>query len=139
MKIIFIIGFILFAIIAYSMYDMYHLSCLFGEDCKYDDNHIKQNQVITQNSDQIQPSIKLNSAQLYKENQCVQNNGFVNELMFKYNTYTDDLKQTSNTITKDVPSVPLNPPNCQLSSDLPIANINVRYMLQKNTTMLRDI
>jgi hypothetical protein len=143
MKTIYAIGIILFIVIAYSIYDLYHLSCLFGIDCT--DEEIDNTPVVpTQSSvskeavlEQKPKDAKLNSAAIYQDNQYVPNKGFVNELIFKYPTYSDELKQTSNDITNNVPNSPLNPVTCKMSTDLPIANINVNYMLQKNTNLLR--
>lgn len=140
MKIIYLVGIILVAVIAYSIYDLYHLSCLFGIDCHEDDedaHDVKHNIVQPQEPKQQPKQATINRANLYHESQYVPNKGFLNELIFKHPVYSDELEQTSNTITNNIPSVPLNSPSCELSTDLPIANINVRYMLSKNTTMLR--
>ena len=121
---------------------MYHLSCLFSNDCDYNDGPNEPNATNATSSfakpqsetlEKPQES-KLNTASMYKENQYISNKGFVNELIFKHPQYSDEL---SNNITTNFTDIPLNSV-CQTSADLPIANINVKYMLGKNTTMLRD-
>ena len=139
MKIIYLVGIILFAVIAYSIYDLYHLSCLFSYDTGCDIAADKKNELAVNTQIRpVGPVGPLNKADLYKESQCISNKGFVNELIYKHPTYSDELQQTSSTLTDSVPVLPLNPGTCQLSSDLPIANIHVKYMLGKNTTMLRN-
>ena len=69
---------------------------------------------------------------LYDDKQFIDNKGFVNELMYKpeiKSTYIHDE-------TIMIPNnIPLNE-TCKEEGDLPIANINVEYLLKKSTTKL---
>ena len=85
---------------------------------------------------------KDSQVQMYEDNQYVNNKGFVNELMYKpKNPLELDSEYEDTTLLdpqdSDVLSVPsLNSPQCELSTDLPLANVNVAYLLDKKTSKL---
>ena len=77
------------------------------------------------------------NAYLYKDGNYIHNKGFVNELMYKPNTRVDDNFIFENKLINN--NMPLNSPKCEFSTDLPIANINVNYMLNRDSTKLTPI
>lgn len=68
---------------------------------------------------------------LYDDNDKVNNKGFVNELIYKPTMESPryDTMLIENTMQ-------LNDSSCKLSSDLPLGNINVNYMLKNNTSKI---
>jgi hypothetical protein len=160
MKSVYILGILLIAVFilwtyqSYSLNNLYNDSQIYEEDVpiiaqKYDKNidysrmpaQPGQLRVSSQpdgNAHQTgqcdSPTIH-SSVPLYQEDEDMQpsNKGFVNELIYKPPA-SGNLPYAPALIEN---TVPLNSPLCQLSTDLPIANINVNYFLDKNTTKLR--
>lgn len=166
MKSVYILGILLFAVFILWTYQSYSLNSLYDdqvyeEDSKYtpvansnaNSNANSKNIDYSkgpahpgqlkassqpdgnsyQNSQCDAPIVK-SSVHLYQEDEDVQNKGFVNELIFKPES-NSALPYAPIIIEKQMP---LNTQVCVLSTDLPIANINVNYFLDKNTTKLRS-
>lgn len=72
------------------------------------------------------------SIALYGDNDSINNKGFVNELI--YRPIMESPKYDTMLIENDMK---LNDTSCKLSSDLPLGNINVNYMLQNNTSKIK--
>jgi hypothetical protein len=143
MQTIYLLQIIFIIVFVYVIYDMYDYSCLFS-DCGYDDETVDIKE--TEPKARTQPikhlelqglnNIENNVSKVitYSDNQYVHNDGFVNELMYKPKGDILDLEDVPSSITDD--DIPLNEASCELSSDLPIANINVNYLLDKKTSKL---
>lgn len=69
---------------------------------------------------------------LYDDKQFINNKGFVNELMYKPEIKSSYINDETIMIPNNIP---LNEKHKD-ESDLPIANINVEYLLNKSTTKL---
>lgn len=139
MKIIYLVGIILLLVFIYSLYDLYDLGCYFTNTCDIEKDNVEKKvdtSTVRCPPEEVKDNrVMLNTAQLYKDNQYVQNKGFTNELIYKPPTYSDELINDSTPIMQ--PTIPLNEVRCKLSSDLPIANININYLLHQNSTKLR--
>jgi hypothetical protein len=71
---------------------------------------------------------------LYDENiGYVKNKGFLNEIIYKPDFDYSRLEFESGIMKNNVP---LNDESCVFSTDLPIGNIHVTYLLNNNTTKL---
>jgi len=68
---------------------------------------------------------------LYDDNVMINNKGFENELIYKPSM--ESPKYETMLIQNDEI---LNDMSCRLSSDLPIGNVNVHYMLKNNTSKI---
>ncbi len=133
------IGAVIIIIFLYLIYDSYDMSCLFDCDEKpvQSYNHVKTTvrcPPLEIQSKHSKPIVPINT---YDETSTVNNKGFVNELMYKPNTELNEYKFETNDYPDDssVRSVPLNP-TCELSTDLPLQNVHISYLLQKNTVRL---
>jgi hypothetical protein len=167
MKSVYILGILLFAVFILLTYQSYSLNNLYNDNQVYEEDrkyapiantksntnantknidyskgpaHPGQLKALSQldgnsyqNSQCDAPIVK-SSVHLYQEDEDVQNKGFVNELIFKPES-NSALPYAPIIIEKQMP---LNTQVCVLSTDLPIANINVNYFLDKNTTKLRS-
>lgn len=143
MQTIYLLQIIFIIVFVYVIYDMYDYSCLFS-DCGYDDETVDikkiepkaRTQPIKHLELQGLNNIENNVSKVitYSDNQYVHNDGFVNELMYKPKGDILDLEDVPSSITDD--DIPLNEASCELSSDLPIANINVNYLIDKKTSKL---
>lgn len=69
---------------------------------------------------------------LYDDNDKINNKGFVNELIYK-----PSMKSPKYDTMLIENKMRLNDDSCKLSSDLPLGNINVNYMLQNNTSKIQ--
>jgi len=132
-----ILAIFIIVLFAFIIYDMYDISCYFSENgCSAPIN--ENNDVIPDKNYNIHKEDKIRcppaSLNLYKDGRYIQNKGFVNELMYRPNNETNDEFVFETTLIKN--DVPLNNPKCEFSTDLPIANINVNYMLKKDSTKL---
>ena len=72
---------------------------------------------------------------LYDDKTTINNKGFINELMYKPNMNLSELN-FENSLIKN--NISLNSNTCVQEGDLPVGNINVEYLLTKNTTLLRE-
>lgn len=63
----------------------------------------------------------------------INNKGYVNELMYKP---TENSVVFQNVLLQSEPSIPLNGNGCKVSKDLPIANINVEYLIHNKTSYI---
>lgn len=159
MKSVYILAILLIAVFILGTYQSYSLNTLYPQDQQYPTalptQPIQQEIAYAkmpanpgqlkatsqpagnayQNSqcDTVAP-IPKSSVYLYEDDTNVSNKGFVNELIYKPQTNDTLPYAPVNIIDKPLQ---LNPPVCVLSTDLPIANINVNYFLDKNTTKLR--
>ena len=80
------------------------------------------------------PKKKCQDMQLYEDNNIIRQRGFVNEMIYKPEHDISDLKFENKLIENNEV---LNVPQCQkVSSDLPIANINVHYLMNHQTSKL---
>lgn len=68
---------------------------------------------------------------LYEDNVMINNKGFVNELIYKPSMESPKYETMLIQNDKD-----LNDRSSQLSSDLPIGNVNVNYLLKNNTSKI---
>jgi hypothetical protein len=104
----------------------------------YDSNVTKQNRcnpIIDEYSKVYATKHKDNNILLHKSSSHVRNKGFVNELIHKPESYTDEIEYQSSLIEEEY-RTNLNDEDYKRSVDLPIANINVAYLLENNTTKL---
>lgn len=138
MQTVYLLQIIFIAVFIYIIYDMYDYSCLFN-DCGYEGDSeypIKKKaklQPIQQQPAAIHPDNNVSKVYTYNDNEFIDNDGFVNELMFKPKPNKLEFDDDNIPLTNDIP---LNSPSCELSSDLPIANININYLLDKKTSKL---
>ena len=117
---------------------MYDYSCLFN-DCGYEnddtEHHVKKKAKID-SMPVTKPDNNTSKVQIYTDNEFIENDGFINELMFK--PKPNKLEFDFDNDTHPVINIPLNSPSSELSSDLPIANININYLLDKKTSKLTN-
>jgi hypothetical protein len=136
MKTIYVVAVFLIVVFSFIIYDMYDMSCYFKEtECT--DEKSTSNTPIVKNTIRCLPDELNSNANLYKDGNYISNKGFVNELMYKPNTGVDDNFVFENKLIDN--KMPLNSPKCEFSTDLPIANINVNYMLHRDSTKLQPI
>jgi hypothetical protein len=143
MQTVYLLQIIFIIIFIYVIYDIYDYSCLFG-DCDYDDDteDIKKQEPKPEPKPIKHLELKgMNNIQnnvskvlTYSDNQYVHNDGFVNELMYKPKADILELEDDMSSIIDD--DIPLNATSCDFSTDLPIANINVNYLMDKKTSKL---
>jgi hypothetical protein len=157
MKTVYILGIVLIFVVLLVTYQSYKMSNLYDNDIDYDmpsstdssSSHSDQDiqyskmpaqpgqlKIASQPDGSADASAVLqekSSVTLYNDDQYVYNKGFINELIYKPDTKCG-LPYVTSMIDN---SMPLNSPTCQLSSDLPIANINVNYFIDKDTVRLR--
>lgn len=117
-------GFIIIFLILFFGTTSYHTeqNIVIKNRCPPTDIILPSNDVVKQEA---------NVVNLYNESEYIDNKGFVNELMYKPKFHSSveydnieivPLKANENVSTKSI--------------DLPIANININYMLKNNTTKL---
>jgi hypothetical protein len=136
MKTIYVLAIFMIVVFSFIIYDMYDVSCYFKESGCIDEN----NKPITskvKNTIRCLPDSLNANVNLYEDGNYIHNKGFVNELMYKPNNAVDNNYVFENKLL--VNNIPLNSPKCEFSTDLPIANINVNYMLHKDNTKLTSI
>lgn len=134
MKTIYVLAIFLIVVFSFIIYDMYDVSCYFKESGCIDETS-KPNSPKVKNTIRCLPdSLNVN---LYEDGNYIHNKGFVNELMYKPSTEVDNNFVFENKLL--VNNMPLNSPKCEFSTDLPIANINVNYMLHRDNTKLTQI
>lgn len=136
MKTIYVLAIFLIVVFSFIIYDMYDVSCYFKESGCSDDTD-KPNTPKVKNTIRCLPDSLNANVNLYEDGNYIHNKGFVNELMYKPNTEVDNNFVFENKLIDN--NVPLNSPKCEFSTDLPIANINVNYMLHRNNTKLQPI
>lgn len=71
---------------------------------------------------------------MHDETKRVMNKGFVNELMYKPSEKNEGIEYQSKLVEDEYKTMSLH--HKRTSKDLPIANIDVRYLLANDTTML---
>lgn len=78
---------------------------------------------------------KCQDIQLYDERDIIKNKGFLNDMIYKPKQDMSELKFENQLIEN---RMPLNHPMChdELSTDLPLSNVNVNYLLKYNTAKL---
>lgn len=118
-------GFIIIFLILFLGITSYHKepqNIIIKNRCPPTDIILPSNDVVKQEA---------NNVNLYDESDYIDNKGFVNELMYKP-------KFHSNVKYNNMEIVPLKDTEyvSTKSIDLPIANININYMLKNNTTKL---
>jgi hypothetical protein len=128
---IFIIASIIIAIITILAYQTTHVNIVYEQEpmkpkCGIHHKQIIRNQNM-QYRDRCAPS------EMIYENGYVKNKGFVNETIYKPKMDDSQLLFETKLIEN---SVPLNDNACILSSDLPLGNIHVNYLINKNTSKL---
>jgi hypothetical protein len=153
MKSVYLLGIMLILVFVLGTYQSFSMSNLYDTEYDYDNAKQETNNPVKYSNLPAEPGQlrvhsqpdgradatadacpeNKSSVQLYDEDQYVYNKGFVNELMYKPETngtvpYAPAMIQNN---------MPLNPGVCTFSTDLPIANINVNYFLDKNTTRLK--
>jgi hypothetical protein len=136
MKTIYVVAVFLIVVFSFIIYDMYDMSCYFKES-GYTDETSTSNTAKVTNTIRCLPDDLNSNANLYKNGNYIHNKGFVNELMYKPNTRVGDNFVFENKLIDN--NMPLNSPKCEFSTDLPIANINVNYMLNRDSTKLTPI
>ena len=74
---------------------------------------------------------------LYNEHDVIRHKGFINEMIYKPKQNISEL-QFENMLIEN--TMPLNEPICQINStELPISNVNVNYLLKNQTDMLKPM
>jgi hypothetical protein len=132
-----LIGAIVIIIFLYLIYESYDMSCIF--DCEEPSHEPVLNSKIykarcpppQETQVHAKPIVPINT---YDEKTNVKNKGFVNELMYRPNTEMYEYNFETNDYPNDR-NVPLNP-TCDLSTDLPLPNVHISYLLQKNSARL---
>jgi len=82
------------------------------------------------------PKKKCQDMQLYEDNNNIKQKGFVNEMIYKPEQDISELKFENKLIENNMP---LNVPECQeTSTDLPIANINVHFLMNHQSSRLQN-
>lgn len=100
----------------------------------------RNNKPSSQHVNNIQSKPKCNDTKdiyLYDEDIVnIRNKGFLNELIYKPSANTTQLSEIYINDKILSPEIPLNDDSYTKSQDLPIGNINIQYLLNKNTSKL---
>lgn len=81
----------------------------------------------------IQSKNRCAPSEMIYENGYVKNKGFVNETIYKPTMDSSQLEFDTKLIEN---TIPLNDNSCVLSSDLPLGNIHINYLINKSTSKL---
>ena len=89
--------------------------------------------MLTKGTQKQEQKIRCVPSEILYDNGYVKNKGFVDETMYKPDVDTSQLKFETKLIKNHIP---MNDDRCTLSSDLPIGNIHVNYLINKNSSKL---
>ncbi len=135
-----ILGFFICIFLIYIIWYSYEMDMEYDDDdqeirdIKNDLVRHREQIVIRCKPEERKPVKKINT---YENNQYISNRSFVNELIYKPEITLNQVEQPKPIIGDIDDLKSISNPTCEFSNDLPIANINVNYLLDKNTSKLQ--